>query len=101
MVSEAFMNKICEIISYKHNGIFHRVWQYAYILKETDDVLILINDRANVIDGDGRRWKTKEPAVCFFYKKRWYNIICMLRNEAIYYYCNLSSPYIKDEEGIK
>lgn len=95
------MKQLTEIISYKHNGVLHRIWQYAYILKETDDVLILINDHANVIDGDGRRWKTKEPAVCFFYKKRWYNIICMLRNNAIYYYCNLSSPYVMDEEGIK
>ena len=25
----------------------------------------------------------------------------MLRNNAIYYYCNLSSPYVKDSEGIK
>ena len=25
----------------------------------------------------------------------------MLRNNAVYYYCNLSSPYVKDEEGIK
>ena len=25
----------------------------------------------------------------------------MLRNDAIYYYCNLSSPYVVDNEGIK
>ena len=64
-------------------------------------MIILINDRSSVIDGDGRNWKTKEPAVCYFYKKKWFNIICMLRNKAIYYYCNLSSPYVHDEEGIK
>lgn len=95
------MSKITEIISYKHNGMLHRVWQFAYIFKETEDIVILINDRSSVIDGDGRRWKTKEPAVCFFYKKKWFNIICMLRNNSVYYYCNLSSPYVHDEEGIK
>ena len=95
------MGKVTEIISYKHNGLLHRVWQYAYVLKETEDMIIIINDRSSVIDGDGRKWKTKEPAVCFFYKKKWYNIICMLRNKSIYYYCNLSSPYVHDEEGIK
>lgn len=95
------MNKITEIISYKHNGLLHRVWQFAYVLRETEDMIIMINDCSNVIDGDGRKWKTKEPAVCYFYKKKWYNIICMLRNNAVYYYCNLSSPYVKDEEGIK
>lgn len=93
-------NKI-EIISYKHNGGLHRVWQYAYIVKQSDKEIVLVNDRANVIDGDGRRWRTKEPAVCYFYKDYWFNIICMLRNGSIYYYCNLSSPYAVDSEGIK
>jgi len=93
-------NKV-EIISYKHNGDLHRVWQYGYIVRETSDMLVLVNDRANVIDGDGRRWRTKEPAVCYFFKEYWFNIICMMRNHSVYYYCNLSSPYVKDEEGIK
>ncbi len=95
------MNNKIEIISYKHNGDLHRVWQYAYIVKETNDAIVVVNDRSNVIDGDGRRWKTKEPAVCYFYKDFWFNIICMLRNNSIYYYCNLSSPYVKDVEGLK
>mgnify|MGYP001033939426 FL=1 len=95
------MNNKIEIISYKHNGALHRVWQSAYIVKETDDMLVVVNDKANVIDGDARRWRTKEPAVCYFYKKYWFNIICMLRNNSIYYYCNLGSPYVLDAEGLK
>lgn len=94
------LNRI-EIISYKHDGGLHRVWQYAYIIKENDEMMVLVNDRASVIDGDGHRWKTKEPAVCYFFKKYWFNIICMLRTDDIYYYCNLSSPYILDSEGLK
>lgn len=95
------MNNKIEIISYKHNGALHRVWQYAYIVRQTSDVLVIVNDRANVIDSDGRRWRTKEPAVCYFFKNYWFNIICMLRGNAIYYYCNLSSPFVKDSEGLK
>lgn len=95
------MNNKIEIISYKHNGDLHRVWQYAHIVRQTNDMIVVVNDRANVIDGDGRRWRTKEPAVCYFYKNFWFNIICMLRNDSIYYYCNLSSPYVLDTEGLK
>ncbi len=95
------MNNKIELISYKHNGDLHRVWQQAFVVKETSDSMIVINDRVNVVDGDGRRWKTKEPAVCYFYKNFWFNIICMLRNNSIYYYCNLSSPYVRDVEGLK
>ena len=90
-----------EIISFKHNGDLHRIWQYATIVRASDNECVLVNDHANVIDGDGRRWKTKEPAVCYFYKDYWFNAICMLRNGSIYYYCNLSSPYVIDEEGLK
>ena len=95
------MNNKIEIISYKHNGVLHRVWQNTQIVRQTSDLIVVINDRSSVIDGDGRRWKTKEPAVCYFFKKYWFNIICMLRNNSIYYYCNLSSPYVKDSEGLK
>ena len=46
-------------------------------------MIVLVNDRTNVIDGDGRRWKTKEPAVCYFFKNYWFNIICVLRKMCI------------------
>ena len=55
----------------------------------------------NVIDGDGRKWKTREPAICYFFKKYWFNVISMIRSQDIYYYCNLSSPYVLDSEGLK
>lgn len=95
------MNNKIEIISYKHNGDLHRVWHNANFVRQTEKEIVVVNDRANVIDGDGRRWKTKEPAVCYFFKDFWFNVICMLRNGSIYYYCNLSSPYALDSEGIK
>lgn len=90
-----------DIISYKHDGELHRVWKNVDKIFESKDLIIIINNEVNVIDGDGRKWKTREPAVCYFYKKYWFNIICMLRNDSIYYYCNLSSPYVVDNEGIK
>lgn len=93
--------KKMEIICYKHDGSLHRVWHDGYILEESDDHIIIVNNRVDVIDGDGRKWRTREPAVCFFYKKKWFNIISMIRTTGIYYYCNLGSPYIIDEEGLK
>lgn len=94
------MEKI-DIISYKHDGELHRVWKNVIVLAKGEKEIILLNDKVDVIDGDGRRWKTREPAVCYFYKDYWFNVICMLRSDGIYYYCNLSSPYVYDQEGIK
>ena len=90
-----------DIISYKHDGELHRVWRNVDKIYEDKELLILINNEVDVIDGDGRKWKTREPAVCYFLKKYWFNVICMIRQESIYYYCNLSSPYVVDQEGIK
>lgn len=90
-----------DIISYKHDGELHRVWKNVVKLHEDEEICVLLNNEVEVIDGDGRKWKTREPAVCYFFKKKWFNAICMIRNDKIYYYCNLSSPYVIDNEGLK
>ena len=41
-----------QIISYKHNGVLHRVWQYAYVIRQTSDMIVLVNDHTSVIDGN-------------------------------------------------
>src|SRR5690554_4483365 len=90
-----------DIISFKHDGELHRVWKNVYKIFGSEDLVIIVNDKVEVIDGDGHKWKTKEPAICYFFRQHWFNIICMIRDDGIYYYCNLSSPYIIDEEGLK
>lgn len=90
-----------DIISYKHDGELHRVWKNVVKIHESNDIVVLVNNKVDVIDGDGRRWKTREPAICYFFKDYWFNVICMIRSNDVYYYCNLSSPFIFDEEGLK
>ncbi len=90
-----------EIHSFKHNGHIHRVWKETTVLKCTSQIFIGANDQTKVIEADGRSWTTREPAICYFHSEHWFNIIGMLRNDGIYYYCNLSSPFIVDEEALK
>jgi uncharacterized protein len=90
-----------EIQSYKHNGHIHRVWEETIVLKGTRNVVIGGNDRTVVTESDGRIWITREPAICFFYAKHWFNIIAMIRDEGIFYYCNISSPFTWDHEALK
>lgn len=90
-----------DIISYKHDGELHRVWKNVVKIHESKDLCVLINNEVEVIDGDGRKWRTREPAVCYFFRNYWFNVICMIRNDKIFYYCNLSSPYVIDAEGLK
>lgn len=89
------------IQSYKYNGSLHRTWSKGYVLKSEGNQTIVVTNRAWVIESDGRRWYTREPAICFFYDDRWYNIISMIRKNGIYYYCNIATPSIYDGESIK
>ncbi len=89
------------IQSYKYNGSLHRTWSKGYVLKADEHETIVITYKTWVIESDGRRWFTREPAICFFYDDRWYNVISMIRKSGVYYYCNIATPSIFDGEAIK
>ena len=95
------INDFINIVSYKHNGTVHRIWDKAFITEENDDYIVAITNRAWVVESNGQRWLTREPAVCFYYKNRWFNIIAMIRRRGVFFYCNLASPSFYDGEAIK
>ena len=98
---ELEIGKKYQIHSYKHNHKIHRSWDEAVLLEINDDYLVFGNNRTKVIESDGRTWHTKEPAVLYFFKNSWFNIIGQLKENGIYYYCNIASPYIIEEGTIK
>lgn len=89
------------IQSFKHDQSLHRTWSSGTVLEVDHEKLVLITYKTWVIESDGRRWFTREPAICFYYFKRWYNVIAMIRKKGVYYYCNLASPSIFDGEALK
>ena len=90
-----------QIHSYKHNGSLHRIWEDTIVLKGTSKVVIGGNDRIIVKESDGRNWRTREPAICYFDSETWFNTIGMIRSDGIYYYCNLGTPFTWDDEAVK
>ena len=90
-----------QIHCYKHNGKIHRIWEESIVLEEAEDYIICGNYKTRVIENDGRSHKTKEPAIIFFYKHNWFNIIAQFKDFGLFYYCNIASPYIYDENTIK
>ena len=86
---------------YKHNGELYKTWDKALILDIKKDYIVLGNDNVLVTKSDGRVWRTKEPAIMFFYKERWFNIIAQLKENGLFYYCNIASPYIMDNRILK
>lgn len=95
------IGQVLEIHGYKHDGKVHRSWDEARVLDVTDDFIVCGNNCTKVIKSDGRNWSTKEPAILYFYKNRWFNVIGQLKEHGIFYYCNMASPYVIDDNTIK
>ena len=90
-----------EATAYKHNGEMHRKWRSLSVIEHQEDVIIFANKFAKVLEGNGKNWFTPEPAVSFFYNDKFFNVIAMLKDDGIYFYCNLSSPALIDDEVLK
>lgn len=90
-----------QIHCYKHNGKIHRTWDEAVVLEVNDEFLVCGNNQTKVTENDGRTHRTKEPAIIFFYKNNWFNVIAQFKEFGLFYYCNIASPYIIDDKIIK
>lgn len=90
-----------QIQCYKHNQKIHRAWSEAVVLEIKKDYIVFGNNRTVVTEREGSTRKTKEPAIMYFYRDKWYNVICQLKKDGIYYYCNIASPFIIEENTIK
>ena len=90
-----------QVHCYKHNGKINSISDEAIVLEETEDMLVCANYRAKLIDNDGNSHRTKEPAIIFFYKNNWFNVIAQFKEYGLFYYCNIASPFLIDENVIK
>ncbi len=90
-----------DIQAYKHDGSLHRTWRNSYVIEASEDRIVCVTDKTLVIEADGRRWQTREPAIYFLYARKWFNIIAMMRKNGVYYYCNIATPFVSDKEAIK
>lgn len=100
-MTDIYIGKNFQIQCYKHNGKIHRCWSEAVVLDIKKDYIVFGNNKALVIESDGRTRKTREPAVIYFFKNKWFNIIAQLKKDGISYYCNIATPYIIEEDTIK
>ncbi len=98
------MGKVGEnyvIHSYKHNGQLYKSWDEAILLEKTDTYYVFGNQKTKVTEVDGRTWYTKEPAILFYFKNHWFNIIGQCKEKGLTFYCNMTSPFIIEEGAIK
>ena len=90
-----------KIHCYKHNGEAYQASEETIILDIKDDYIVCGNYMVDVKEPEGHTYKTKELAIIYFYKHNWFNCIAQLKSFGLFYYCNMASQYIIDENVIK
>ena len=98
---EILLNSKHPLHCYKHNGKIHRTWDEITILDETDDYLVCGNNKVKITESDGRTQKTKETAIIFLYKDRWFHVTAQFKNTGLYYKVDMASPFLIDDNILK
>lgn len=96
------------IKSFKHDGHLHRVWLENWQIPEESlasahrdgAFRVFVNCHTRIRESDGREWTSRIPGVSFFLPGKWFNIVALLEDEGIRYYCNVASPFYQSGEII-
>lgn len=100
-MKKLFVGDKLQIQCYKHNGKIHRAWDEAVVLAVYKDFIVFGNNKTKVTESEGNVWRTKEPAIMYYFKDKWFNVIAQLKKDGIYYYCNIATPFIIEDNTIK
>lgn len=101
MSTQLSIGQVLSVHGYKHNGDLYRSWDKSKVLEITSEILVLVNESVTITEINGRKWTTYDPAIWLFFPNQWYNIICMLREDGIHYYCNIASPFLYENGIVK
>jgi protein associated with RNAse G/E len=88
------------IKSFKHDGSLHRIWLENWRIPEdrlhpehaAESAIVLLNDHTPIREADGKEWISRVPAVVIFLPDEWFNVVALLEDKGIRYYCNVASP---------
>ena len=101
MENELKIGQNLELHCYKHNGKIHTVSDRITVIDIQDDYIVCGDNKTTITESDGSKHKTKEPAIIFFYKHNWFNVLAQLKKQGLYYYCNIASPFLIDDIYLK
>lgn len=87
------INANVKLESLKHDQSLHRRWEDNQVLFANKHIIIGANNRTIVDEGKGEVWRTKVPAIFYFDKREWFNVIYLFKESRPFYYCNLISPF--------
>lgn len=96
----------CVIKSFKHDGHLHRMWLENWLVPEEqlapehrdEGMKVFINCQTKIREADGKEWVSRIPGVSFFIPKQWFNVVALIEDSGIRYYCNIASPFFYNQD---
>lgn len=96
----------CVIQSFKHDGHLHRTWLDNWLVPKelhlpaqlNEHMIVCINAYTKVREADGKMWTSRIPAVSYFIPDKWFNVVALIEQQGIRYYCNIASPPVVTPE---
>lgn len=93
---------IINIQAYKYDGLLYRQWNGAKVLEVSPSHIALVLIKTKVTEGNNRKWIIREPTLWFFpLNKFFFNASILLREKGNFYYINLSSPPLFEDNTLK
>jgi protein associated with RNAse G/E len=88
------------IKSFKHDGHLHRMWLENWLVPDelllpahkSESIMVFINSQTKIQEADGKEWTSRIPGVSFFIPGQWHNVVALLEEQGVRYYCNIASP---------
>jgi uncharacterized protein len=88
------------IKSFKHDGHLHRMWLQNWAFPPSllhpdhlrESMTVTINSQTRIKESDGKEWTSRIPGISFFIPSQWYNIVALIEETGVRYYCNIASP---------
>ncbi len=93
--------KFINIQAFKYDGKLYRQWNGAKVIDEDKEFCYCLLYKTKVTEDNGQKWVIKEPTLWFFSKKNFYNVLITCREDGLYYYINLASPFYVEDSTIK
>lgn len=90
-----------DVQAFKYDGTLYRQWNGTKIILNTADYVCCLLNKTKVIEKDGQKWVIKEPMLWFFSKKNFFNTTINAKEDGLYYYSNLASPFFIENNTIK
>lgn len=88
--------RFLRLISYKASGEPHRLWLRLRLVLENEDYYIFVCHFPLIVETNGRSWSNREPTIYYCHKKRFYNVLVMMKEDRrLAYYVNIASPTVQ------